>query len=89
MSLHENFLKAAEDVKKLKTSPSNEELLEIYALYKQATVGDNNTDRPGLLDMKGKAKWDAWTGKKGLEQDKAKELYIAKVQSLIADIGIN
>ncbi|KAF5272144.1 hypothetical protein FQA39_LY01226 [Lamprigera yunnana] len=89
MSLDEQFQKAAEDVKKLKSSPSNEELLEIYALFKQATVGDNTTDRPGMLDMKGKAKWDAWTGKKGMGQDKAKEDYIAKVKSLVDKIGFN
>ncbi|XP_031349750.1 acyl-CoA-binding protein homolog 1-like [Photinus pyralis] len=89
MGLNEDFQKAAEDVKKLKTSPTNEELLEIYALFKQATVGDNNTDRPGMLDMKGKAKWDAWTGKKGLSADDAKTQYIAKVQSLIERIGMN
>lgn len=45
--------------------------------------------RPGMLDMKGKAKWDAWTEKTGLAQDKAKEDYIAKVQSLIDSIGLN
>jgi len=37
----------------------------MYALFKQASVGDVNTDRPGMLDFKGKAKWDAWSGKKG------------------------
>uniref|UniRef100_A0A915CY46 ACB domain-containing protein n=1 Tax=Ditylenchus dipsaci TaxID=166011 RepID=A0A915CY46_9BILA len=49
-----SFEEAAEQVKKLKKTPSNDELLELYALYKQATVGDNNTDKPGMLDMKGK-----------------------------------
>ncbi|KAF5283175.1 hypothetical protein FQR65_LT02687 [Abscondita terminalis] len=88
MTLHEDFLKAADDVKKLKSSPSNDDLLEIYGLYKQATVGDNNTDRPGMLDMKGKAKWDSWTAKKGVNQDSAKEQYVAKVKSLISSIGL-
>ena len=40
--------------------------LDIYALFKQATVGDVNTSRPGMLDFKGKAKWDAWESKKGM-----------------------
>ena len=39
---------------------TNDELKEIYGLYKQATVGDINTERPGMLDFKGKAKWDSW-----------------------------
>jgi diazepam-binding inhibitor (GABA receptor modulating acyl-CoA-binding protein) len=53
-------------VKTLKTSPTNDELLNLYALYKQATCGDNNTCKPGTFDFKGKKKWEAWNGKKGL-----------------------
>ncbi|XP_061677090.1 peroxisomal carnitine O-octanoyltransferase-like isoform X3 [Syngnathoides biaculeatus] len=58
------FEKAAEDVKNLKTRPSDQELLDLYGLYKQAIVGDVDTERPGLFDMKGKAKWDAWSSRK-------------------------
>lgn len=65
MSLQEQFDKAVEDVKNLKETPSDDRLLELYALYKQATVGDVNTTRPGILDFKGKAKWDSWSHKKG------------------------
>ncbi|PSN52303.1 Acyl-CoA-binding protein [Blattella germanica] len=82
------FNKAAEDVKNLKTQPTDEELLELYALFKQSTVGEVNTARPGgLLDFKGKAKWDAWSNKKGMSQDEAKEAYITKVQLLIDTYG--
>ena len=45
---------------------SNEDKLEFYGLFKQGTVGDVNTERPGMLDMKGKAKWDAWKAKEGM-----------------------
>lgn len=55
MGLQEDFDKAAEDVKRLATTPADGDLLELYGLYKQATVGDVNTDRPGMLDFKGKA----------------------------------
>lgn len=93
----------------LKSKPTNEDLLEIYALFKQGQVGDINTgkcrprlffvfvwkqvgvlltDRPGMLDLKGKAKWDAWNSKKGLAKDAAKEAYIKKVQELIDSIGL-
>ncbi|EYC26093.1 hypothetical protein Y032_0011g1555 [Ancylostoma ceylanicum] len=58
------FEDAAAKVKTLKASPSNDQMLELYALYKQSTVGDNSTDKPGMLDVKGKAKWTAWDGKK-------------------------
>uniref|UniRef100_A0A0K0FY38 Acyl-CoA-binding protein (inferred by orthology to a human protein) n=1 Tax=Strongyloides venezuelensis TaxID=75913 RepID=A0A0K0FY38_STRVS len=83
-----NFNEAAEQVKHLKTSPTNDELLHLYALYKQATVGDNNTSKPGMLDMKGKAKWNAWVEKKGLSKEDAETEYISLVESLVAKYGI-
>ncbi|XP_050518339.1 acyl-CoA-binding protein homolog [Diabrotica virgifera virgifera] len=88
MSLDERFQKAAADIKNLKSKPTDNDLLEIYGLFKQATEGDCTTARPGLLDLKGKAKWDSWNGRKGSSQDKAKEEYIAKVQSLIDSLGL-
>lgn len=88
MGLQEDFDKAAEDVKRLKSTPADDELLELYALYKQATVGDVNTDRPGMLDFKGKAKWDAWNHKKGTDSDKSKQDYVNKVQELVAKVGL-
>ncbi|KAG8199398.1 hypothetical protein JTE90_000266 [Oedothorax gibbosus] len=87
MSVQEKFDKAAEDVKKLKAKPTDEELLELYALFKQATIGDCNTSRPGLFDLKGKAKWDAWNGKKGMDQNEAREAYATKVNHLIEIYG--
>ena len=82
--MSEEFLKAAEEVKTFTTRPSDQDLLELYSLYKQATVGDCNTDRPGMLDFKGKAKWDAWNGLKGTSKADAEKKYIAKVASLRA-----
>ncbi|XP_031635174.1 acyl-CoA-binding domain-containing protein 7-like [Contarinia nasturtii] len=89
MGLEEDFTKAAEDVKNLKETPADGDLLELYALYKQATVGDVNTTRPGLLDFKGKAKWDAWNHKKGTDSEKAKQDYVNKAQELIEKVGLN
>ncbi|KAK6728455.1 hypothetical protein RB195_005844 [Necator americanus] len=82
------FDDAATKVKTLKSSPSNDQLLELYALFKQGTVGDNTTDKPGMLDMKGKAKWSAWDSKKGMSQDAAKKAYVELVEKLIAAIGL-
>uniref|UniRef100_A0A7E4ZVY1 ACB domain-containing protein n=1 Tax=Panagrellus redivivus TaxID=6233 RepID=A0A7E4ZVY1_PANRE len=81
------FEEAAAKVKTLKASPSNDELLELYALYKQGTVGDNTTPKPGLLDPKGKAKWNAWDAKKGVSSADAKTQYIAKVEALVTKYG--
>ncbi|EPB75203.1 acyl CoA binding protein [Ancylostoma ceylanicum] len=82
------FEDAAAKVKTLKASPSNDQMLELYALYKQSTVGDNSTDKPGMLDVKGKAKWTAWDGKKGMSKEDAKKAYVELVEKLIAAIGL-
>ncbi|XP_060786115.1 acyl-CoA-binding protein [Neoarius graeffei] len=84
----EAFQKAAEEVKNLKTKPTDAEMLEIYSLYKQATVGDVNTARPGMLDFTGKAKWDAWESKKGMSKEDAMKDYISKVEELKGKYGI-
>ncbi|XP_055306414.1 acyl-CoA-binding protein-like [Sitodiplosis mosellana] len=89
MGLQEDFEKAAEDVKNLKETPADGDLLELYGLYKQATVGDINTARPGMLDFKGKAKWDSWNHKKGTDSEKAKQDYVNKVHELIGKVGLN
>ncbi|PIO76060.1 acyl CoA binding protein [Teladorsagia circumcincta] len=83
-----SFDEAATKVKSLKTSPSNDQLLELYALFKQGTVGDNTTDKPGMFDLKGKAKWSAWDGKKGMSQEDAKKAYVELVEQLITAIGL-
>ena len=71
---------SSEDIADQVRALENNDKLEFYALYKQGTIGDVNTERPGMLDLKGKAKWDAWKAKEGMSQDDAKAAYIAKVQ---------
>jgi len=83
-----DFVKAAEDVKNLKSKPTDSELLELYSLFKQATVGDCNIDRPGMLDFKGKAKWDEWNKLKGLSKSDAEKQYIAVAKRLIDTYGL-
>ena len=83
MTLNEQFDDAQKRVKTLKAAPSNDDLLQLYALYKQATVGDVQGSRPGFTDFKGRAKFDAWTGKKGTSKDKAMESYVALVDRLM------
>jgi len=82
------FTKAAEDVKKVKTKPTDNEMLELYGLYKQATVGDINTDRPGMFDFTGKPKWDAWSSRKGLSKEDAEKQYIAVVKRIVDTYGL-
>jgi diazepam-binding inhibitor (GABA receptor modulator, acyl-CoA-binding protein) len=81
--LDARFEDAQARVKQLAKTPGNDELLELYALYKQATAGDVSGARPGMLDLKGRAKYDAWAKKKGTAQDAAKESYVAVVDRLV------
>ena len=73
---------SSQDIAEEVGAMSNEDKLEFYGFFKQATVGDVNTDRPGMFDPKGKAKWDAWKAKEGMSSDDAKAAYVSKVQAL-------
>lgn len=84
MALADDFASAQQRVKTLKTQPSNDTLLELYSLYKQASVGDVEGKRPGMLDLKGRAKYDAWAARKGTSKDAAMEKYVALVNRLLA-----
>ena len=76
------FEAAVANSKNLSERPDNGTLLKIYALYKQATAGDNTEKKPGFADMVGRAKWDAWNGFKGLSSDEAMQQYIDLIESL-------
>jgi acyl-CoA-binding protein len=82
MSLADDFTSAQERVKGLPSAPPTDTLLELYALYKQATSGDVSGKRPGMLDIKGRAKFDAWSEVKGTSKDDAMKKYIALVDRL-------
>lgn len=108
INLQAEFEKIAQDVQKVKTRPTDQELLDLYGLFKQANIGDVNTgeisrraawhalmqcfqnsehflsplgaittaERPGMLDFKGKAKWDAWESRKGKFLSKYIHIYL-------------
>lgn len=82
MTTTEKFEDAQRRVKELKSAPDTDKLLELYALYKQGTAGDATGARPGMMDFKGRAKWDAWATKKGTTKDAAMEAYVALVDRL-------
>ena len=62
------FLTAVEYVNKLKQTPQNDELLNLYGYYKQALVGDINISQPNILNIKGRQKWSAWNSRKGIKK---------------------
>ena len=83
MSLQEDFKKAADRSKTdIKEKPSNEQLLKLYALYKQGDEGDVTGDRPGGFDFKAIAKYNAWEELKGKSSEEAMKEYIDLVNKL-------
>ena len=60
---------------------SNEQLLELYALYKQATEGDCEGKARGGL--KERAKWKAWNKISGTSQADAMQSYCELVDSMM------
>ncbi|BGP26929.1 acyl-CoA-binding protein, ACBP [Rhodotorula toruloides] len=63
--------------------PSQDDQLLFYGLYKQATVGDNDTAKPGMLDFTGKYKWEAWNKQKGVSSEDAKSKYVEHFLALL------
>lgn len=78
------FETAAKEVQELPKRPDNNALLKLYALYKQASSGDVSGERPGILDMAGRMKYDAWTKLQGTSTEQAMQDYIAFVEELKA-----
>jgi diazepam-binding inhibitor (GABA receptor modulating acyl-CoA-binding protein) len=81
-SLKAQFEAAVANSKNLSERPDNSTLLKIYALYKQATVGDNAEKKPGFTDLVGRAKWSAWDDLKGTDAKAAMQQYVDLIESL-------
>jgi diazepam-binding inhibitor (GABA receptor modulating acyl-CoA-binding protein) len=83
MTVLEQFQDAQERIKTLTQRPSNEEFLDLYAFFKQATLGNNNDKKPGMFDLKGQFKWTKWKEKAGLSKEEAMKKYVDLVDSLL------
>ena len=84
MATEAEFQDASVRIKTLTTRPSNDEMLQLYGLYKQASKGDASGKRPGALNMVARAKFDAWAGYKGLGTEEARTQYVQLVDTLLA-----
>lgn len=82
--LKAQFEQAAQDAQQLPKRPGNDVLLKLYGLYKQGTSGDVVGARPGILDMQGRMKYDAWAKLKGASAEQAMQDYVALVEQLKA-----
>jgi diazepam-binding inhibitor (GABA receptor modulator, acyl-CoA-binding protein) len=83
MALTELFQQAVTESKALPQKPGNDILLQLYALYKQATDGDVNIEAPtNMFDFVAKAKYNAWQAIKGTTKEVAMQEYIDIVTTL-------
>lgn len=81
--IKEKFILAANTIKKLKVRPTDNELLTLYAHYKQSTEGNCNIAKPGMFDITSSAKWNAWNNLQGTDKYHAMKIYINCVMKLI------
>ncbi|KAL8787728.1 MAG: hypothetical protein Q9213_002048 [Squamulea squamosa] len=85
------FQHAVDDIHYLQARPTDEEMLELYALYKQGTQDPPFAVavRPGALDILGKAKLGAWQKivDEGVTPEQAQETYAVLVDSLKVKYG--
>jgi diazepam-binding inhibitor (GABA receptor modulator, acyl-CoA-binding protein) len=83
MELKAQFEQAVADSKSLSEKPSNETLLLLYSLYKQATEGDASGEGPSNpFDFVAKAKHNAWAEQKGKSASDAMTAYVDLVTKL-------
>jgi diazepam-binding inhibitor (GABA receptor modulator, acyl-CoA-binding protein) len=84
MSVSDEFEQAQVDAKQLAKRPGDDVLLKLYALYKQGTQGDAGDKRPGVFDLVGRAKYDAWKALAGTTPEQAQSQYVVLVRDLQA-----
>ncbi len=82
------FDEAVQRVKTLPSAPSNDMLLQLYGLFKQASAGDVTGKRPGRLAFRDRAKYDAWAAKRGTSTEAAQDGYVALVNDLLRKAGM-
>ena len=83
MASEAEFTEASVRVKTLTARPSNEDLLALYSLFKQASTGDASGKRPGAFNMVARAKFDAWSALKGTTAEDARQRYVDLVNRLL------
>ena len=77
-----DFETAVAAAKSLRDRPDNEDMLLLYALFKQATSGDIDVPKPGFFDFVGVAKFEAWEKVRGTSGEEAMSRYVELVRKL-------
>jgi len=81
MELEQQFQEALKRSDAMPTQPPNVQLA-LYGLFKQATKGDVTGKRPGMMEMRKRAKYDAWANHRGCSAVDAMRAYVAKIDEL-------
>lgn len=80
--LEREFESAADRVRDLVQTASRDQLLYLYARYKQVKVGKCNTSKPSFFDFEGQRKWQAWKQLGDMDAEQAMQEYISLVNVL-------
>lgn len=67
---------------KLAATASSEDLLHLYARFKQAKEGACTVAKPSFYQLAEKSKWSAWSGLGAMARAQAMNEYVEKVSSL-------
>jgi acyl-CoA-binding protein len=87
MTLEEQFEDASKRIHTISKRPSNDVLLNLYSLHKQASVGDVHGDKPSMFDFVNLAKYNAWATKRGMSKEECMTKYVELVNQLLAEDG--
>ncbi|MCJ1370571.1 hypothetical protein MMC20_001784 [Loxospora ochrophaea] len=91
--LSPSFEKAVKDSRQLKEKPTNDELLQLYGLFKQASQSPafEKAEKPGMFDLKGKYKYQAWQklNEEGVTPQESQTKYVALVEQLKGIYGFD
>lgn len=82
-SIEDDFQHYSRAIKLVTNRPPDEDLLILYGLYKQSTIGDSNIDEPGFFEFTEKTKWNSWNNYKGKSKNESMNLYIEKAKNVI------
>ena len=81
-NINELFTQATIDAQKLASILDDDTLLTLYSFYKQAMVGDINTEKPSFFNFKDTKKWNAWSLLKGMSKLQAQGMYIKSIKDI-------
>ena len=79
--MEDAFKDALERVSLLPEQPSHIQL-KLYGLFKQVSFGDVTDKRPGVFDIRGRAKYDAWESRRGMSHEDAIMAYVDAAEEL-------